>query len=114
MRRPVASRGAAGGADGAGGAQRAAAAGSDGGFLANHFNVFVAKGELRWYTTAWERDVIRPHALGRFPELLRASARHPAMLFYLDNWLSARPDVTLRLGPGAGRRAGSTRTTRAS
>src|SRR5213078_1452114 len=40
-------------------------------FWANHFNVFVAKGELRWYTTAWEREVIHPHALGRFPELLR-------------------------------------------
>jgi uncharacterized protein (DUF1800 family) len=75
-------------------------------FWANHFNVFVAKGELRWYTTAWERDVIRPHALGRFPELLRASARHPAMLFYLDNWLSVRPDFTRRFGPNAGRRAG--------
>jgi len=75
-------------------------------FWANHFNVFVAKGELRWYTTAWEREVIRPHALGRFPELLRASARHPAMLFYLDNWLSARADYTLRLGPNPGRRAG--------
>ena len=75
-------------------------------FWANHFNVFVAKGELRWYTTAWEREVIRPHALGRFPDLLRASARHPAMLFYLDNWLSARADYTLRLGPNAGRRAG--------
>jgi len=75
-------------------------------FWANHFNVFVAKGELRWYTTAWEHEVIRPHALGRFPELLRASARHPAMLFYLDNWLSARADSTRRLAPGAGRRAG--------
>ena len=75
-------------------------------FWANHFNVFVGKGELRWYTTAWEREVIRPHALGRFPDLLRASARHPAMLFYLDNWLSARPDYTLPFGPNAGRRSG--------
>ena len=75
-------------------------------FWANHFNVFVGKGELRWYATAWERDVIRPHALGRFPDLLRATARHPAMLFYLDNWLSTRGDYTLRFGPNAGRRAG--------
>ena len=50
-------------------------------FWFNHFNVFANKGEVRWYVTAYERDVIRPHALGRFPELLRATARHPAMLF---------------------------------
>jgi uncharacterized protein (DUF1800 family) len=75
-------------------------------FWANHFNVFVGKGELRWYTTAWEREVIRPHALGRFPELLRATARHPAMLFYLDNWLSAQGNYVLRAGPNAGRRSG--------
>jgi len=75
-------------------------------FWANHFNVFVGKGELRWYTTAWEREVIRPQALGRFPDLLRATARHPAMLFYLDNWLSARGDFVLRAGPNAGRRSG--------
>jgi uncharacterized protein (DUF1800 family) len=75
-------------------------------FWANHFNVFVGKGELRWYTTAWEREVIRPHALGRFRDLLRASARHPAMLFYLDNWLSTRADSTIRFGANAGRRAG--------
>jgi uncharacterized protein (DUF1800 family) len=75
-------------------------------FWANHFNVYVGKGELRWYTTAWEREVIRPHALGRFPDLLRASARHPAMLFYLDNWLSAHGDFVRRGAPNAGRRAG--------
>jgi uncharacterized protein (DUF1800 family) len=59
-------------------------------FWFNHFNVHSAKGEVRWYVTSYERDVIRPHALGRFPDLLRATARHPAMLFYLDNWLSTR------------------------
>ena len=75
-------------------------------FWANHFNVFIGKGELRWYTTAWEREVLRPHALGRFPDLLRATARHPAMLFYLDNWLSARPGFTPVAGPAAGRRMG--------
>ena len=75
-------------------------------FWLNHFNVFAGKGELRWYLTDYERDVIRPHALGRFPDLLRASARHPAMLFYLDNWLSTRPDCMVRGGPNQGRLAG--------
>ena len=75
-------------------------------FWFNHFSVFAYKGEVRWYVTAYERDVIRPHALGRFPDLLRATARHPAMLFYLDNWLSVRPGYTIRLGPNQGRRAG--------
>jgi uncharacterized protein (DUF1800 family) len=75
-------------------------------FWFNHFNVFAAKSEVRWYVTAYERDVIRPHALGRFPDLLRATARHPAMLYYLDNWLSTRPGFTPRRGPAAGRPAG--------
>ena len=75
-------------------------------FWFNHFNVHAAKGEVRWYVTSYERDVIRPHALGRFPELLRATARHPAMLFYLDNWLSTRPDFLVAAGPNRGRRAG--------
>src|SRR5204862_176230 len=48
----------------------------------------------------------RPHALGKFGDLLRGTAAHPAMLFYLDNWLSARPDFTLRFGPNRGKRAG--------
>ncbi|HEV8143087.1 MAG TPA: DUF1800 domain-containing protein [Methylomirabilota bacterium] len=50
--------------------------------------------------------MIRPHALGTFPDLVRASARHPAMLFYLDNWLSVRPDFTVPVGPNRGRKAG--------
>jgi uncharacterized protein (DUF1800 family) len=75
-------------------------------FWFNHFNVFAGKAEVRWYVTAYERDVIRPHALGRVPELLRATARHPAMLYYLDNWLSARPGYMVRGAPGQGRRAG--------
>jgi uncharacterized protein (DUF1800 family) len=75
-------------------------------FWFNHFNVFAGKGEVRWYLTAYERDVIRPHALGRFPDLLRATARHPAMLFYLDNWLSTRPGYVVRGGPNQGRRTG--------
>ena len=75
-------------------------------FWFNHFNVHGAKGEVKWYLPAYERDVIRPHALGRFPAMLRATARHPAMLFYLDNWLSTRADFVVPAGPNRGRRAG--------
>ena len=42
--------------------------------------------------TSYDRDTIRPHALGKFRELLRATAESPAMLFYLDNWLSVSPN----------------------
>jgi uncharacterized protein (DUF1800 family) len=65
-------------------------------FWSNHFNIFSAKGADRWLTTAYDRDTIRPHALGKFRDLLLATAQSPAMLFYLDNWLSASPD-----SPGA-------------
>ena len=75
-------------------------------FWFNHFNVHAAKGEVKWYLTSYERDVIRPHALGKFGDLLRGTAAHPAMLFYLDNWLSARPDFTVPVGPNRGKRAG--------
>ena len=75
-------------------------------FWFNHFNVFAGKGDVRWYVSAYERDAIRPYAMGRFPDLVRATAYHPAMLFYLDNWLSARPDFVVRGGPNRGRRAG--------
>jgi hypothetical protein len=75
-------------------------------FWLNHFNVYVGKAAVRWYVTAFERDVIRPHALGRFPDLLRETARHPAMLFYLDNWLSTRPDFVIPIGPRSGQTAG--------
>jgi uncharacterized protein (DUF1800 family) len=75
-------------------------------FWFNHFNVFAAKGAVRWYVTDYERTVIRPHALGTFPDLVRASSRHPAMLFYLDNWLSARGDFTIPMGPNRGPKAG--------
>ncbi len=54
-------------------------------FWENHFTVFAGKGQTRWYLTAYDRDVIRPHALGTFRELLGAVAKSPAMLFYLDN-----------------------------
>jgi uncharacterized protein (DUF1800 family) len=60
-------------------------------FWYNHFNVFAGKGADRWFITEYERDAIRPHALGKFRDLLEATAKSPAMLFFLDNWLSADP-----------------------
>ncbi len=70
-------------------------------FWFNHFNVFAGKGLVRVFLNEYERDVIRPHALGRFEDLLRATAHSPAMLFYLDNWQSVTPDLKL---PGRERR----------
>ena len=61
-------------------------------FWFNHFNVFAGKGPTRMYLTEYERDVIRPHVLGKFRDLLGATAQSPAMLFYLDNWQSAAPN----------------------
>jgi uncharacterized protein (DUF1800 family) len=57
-------------------------------FWYNHFNVFLEKGADRYLVTAYERDAIRNHVLGKFEDLLRATAQSPAMLFYLDNWES--------------------------
>jgi len=63
-------------------------------FWMNHFNVFVGKGPVRQYLTEYERDTIRPRVLGKFRDLLGATAASPAMLFYLDNWQStAAPDA---------------------
>jgi uncharacterized protein (DUF1800 family) len=75
-------------------------------FWFNHFNVYAQKGAVRWMVPAYEREAIRPHALGRFRDLVLATARHPAMLFYLDNWLSTRADLVVPGGPNAGRRMG--------
>jgi uncharacterized protein (DUF1800 family) len=75
-------------------------------FWFNHFNVYAQKGAVRWMLPAYEREAIRPHVLGRFRDLVLATARHPAMLFYLDNWLSTRADLVVPRGPNAGRRAG--------
>jgi uncharacterized protein (DUF1800 family) len=75
-------------------------------FWFNHFNVFAGKGDVRWYVSAYEREAIRPYAMGKFPDLVRATAHHPAMLFYLDNWLSAKPDYRIQAGPNRGRPAG--------
>ena len=60
-------------------------------FWFNHFNVFAGKGLDRALIASYERDAIRPYALGNFRDLLGATAQHPAMLFYLDNWLSVAP-----------------------
>jgi uncharacterized protein (DUF1800 family) len=74
-------------------------------FWFNHFNVFINKGVDRYMITAYERDVIRPNALGKFKDLLEATAKSPAMLFYLDNWLSVGPDSDFaKYGPGGQRR----------
>ncbi len=79
-------------------------------FWFNHFNVFIGKGPDRYMINAYEREVIRPHALGKFKDLLTATAKSPAMLFYLDNWQSVGPDSDLALygpqrRPGRGRNA---------
>ena len=62
-------------------------------FWLNHFNVYLRKNEQEPYFLAeYERDAILPHALGRFEDLLDATAESPAMLMYLDNWESVGPD----------------------
>jgi uncharacterized protein (DUF1800 family) len=66
-------------------------------FWFNHFNVYAQKGEVKWYLTSYERDVIQPHTLGKFKDLVEATAKSPAMLFYLDNFLSADPRAAQRL-----------------
>src|SRR5882762_6374349 len=75
-------------------------------FWFNHFNVFAGKGEDRWFLTSYERDVIQPHAMGKFRELLTATAKSPAMLFYLDNFLSADPNAAQRMEAQQMRRGG--------
>jgi uncharacterized protein (DUF1800 family) len=61
-------------------------------FWFNHFNIYLPKDSDEWYTTVYEHDTIRPHALGKFRDLLLATAQSPAMMIYLDNWLSVGPD----------------------
>ena len=70
-------------------------------FWFNHFNIFVYKDLDRWYLIPYERDAIRPHVLGKFRDLLEATAKSPAMLVYLDNSSSADPHAfdRLRLHP---------------
>ena len=70
-------------------------------FWFNHFNVYIQDGFVRYSIMAYEREAIRPFVLGRFRDMLGAVAAHPAMLYYLDNYLN-RADVTQngRLVPG--------------
>ena len=71
-------------------------------FWFNHFNVYEGKNNvnLRPLMASYERDAIRPHVLGHFKDLLLATARHPAMLYYLDNWESVSKDA-FEIGPFA-------------
>ena len=70
-------------------------------FWYNHFNVFSGKGIDRALVASYERDAIRPYAMGRFRDLLGATAKHPAMLYYLDNYLSTAADYPLARPRGA-------------
>ncbi|PUA20121.1 DUF1800 domain-containing protein [Glaciimonas sp. PCH181] len=58
-------------------------------FWFNHFNVFEGKEWVRYWNGEYEKNVLRPNALGNFRQLLGSVAHHPAMLYYLDNWLSS-------------------------
>ena len=62
-------------------------------FWFNHFNVYYDKGSDRFLIPEYEREAIRPHVLGKFRDLLEATAKSPAMLFYLDNFQSVRADI---------------------
>jgi uncharacterized protein (DUF1800 family) len=72
-------------------------------FWFNHFNVFAGKGPVGVLVADYEQRAIRPHVLGRFRDMLGATARHPAMLVYLDNAQSVAATVAR---PGAARRTG--------
>ena len=75
-------------------------------FWFNHFNVYLDKGADRFLTTSYEREAIRPHVLGNFRDLLKATAEHPAMLWYLDNWQSVSPNAAPRRRMGQKRSRG--------
>ena len=62
-------------------------------FWFNHFNVDYNKDGVQFVITGYERDAIRPHALGKFRDLLLATAKHPAMLQYLDNAKSSASGI---------------------
>lgn len=66
-------------------------------FWFNHFNVFIYKDNERYLVPSYEKDVLRPRVLGKFGDLLEATAQSPAMLRYLDNWISADPAAFERL-----------------
>jgi uncharacterized protein (DUF1800 family) len=66
-------------------------------FWFNHFNVFANKAEDKWLLASYVRDTIRPHTMGKFEDLLLATAKSPAMLIYLDNFQSADPAAVRRM-----------------
>ncbi len=68
-------------------------------FWANHFTVSAAKADIIALAPLFERDAVRPHVCGRFADMLLASCRHPAMLIYLDNYLSVGPNSPLAHHP---------------
>jgi uncharacterized protein (DUF1800 family) len=68
-------------------------------FWTNHFNVFAGKGADRWLLPSYDRDTIRPNAMGKFSDLLEATAKSPAMLFYLDNFQSVSPNANRNQAP---------------
>jgi uncharacterized protein (DUF1800 family) len=70
-------------------------------FWENHFSVYSGKGQTRLYIPAYDRDVVRPHAMGKFRDLLGAVAKSPAMLFYLDNAQSTADSGRSTLGARA-------------
>jgi uncharacterized protein (DUF1800 family) len=74
-------------------------------FWFNHFNVFAGKDADRWMLTAYVRDTIRPNTMGKFQDLLLATAKSPAMLVYLDNWQSADPKAVAMMQQGGMNRA---------
>ena len=61
-------------------------------FWFNHFNVFMPKGAVRMWVGSYEERAIRPHAFGKFRNLLGATAKHPAMQLYLENYLNVAPN----------------------
>lgn len=69
-------------------------------FWYNHFNVYWGKGADKWLTASFESEALRPYALGSFRDLLGAVAHSPAMLFYLDNHLSAAESAAGGAGKG--------------
>lgn len=69
-------------------------------FWFNHFNVYQQKGTVRPFVGHYTLHVARAHALGKFEDLVMASAKHPAMLYYLDQWLSVSPQAA-RAGQNA-------------
>ena len=71
-------------------------------FWSGHFCVSAAKGPVRGLAGGYEREAIRPHVLGRFETMLKASAQHPAMLIYLDNQLSVGPNSQAGKNRGRG------------